>query len=155
MTEATLDWLSAIAVFAPLSQDERQALADQAARTHLAPGAELLKEGAAGDSLFVVLEGVLEAAVQHAERQPTVLGRSKAGDVIGEMSLLTGEARSATVTAVTNAVLMRIDRQALQPVLQARPDAAEAIAVVADRLATPQSIPILSKTAIAIGAMIC
>ena len=37
MTEATLDWLSAIAVFAPLSQDERQALADQAARTHLAP----------------------------------------------------------------------------------------------------------------------
>jgi small-conductance mechanosensitive channel len=130
MTEATLDWLSAIAVFAPLSQDERQALADQAARTHLAPGAELLKEGAAGDSLFVVLEGVLEATVQHAERQPTMLGRLKAGDVIGEMSLLTGEARSATVTAITSAVLMRIDRQALQPVLKALPDAAEAIAVV-------------------------
>jgi len=104
MTEAALDWLAATAVFAPLSQDERQTLADQAARTHLAPGAELLKEGATGDSLFVALEGVLGATVQHAGRQPTVLGRLKAGGVIGEMSLLTGEAQSATVTAVTSAV---------------------------------------------------
>ncbi len=64
----------------------------------------MVKEGVTGDSLFVALEGVLEATVQHAGRQPTVLGRLKAGDVIGEISLLTGEAQSATVIAVTSAV---------------------------------------------------
>jgi len=115
MKQAALDWLAVTAVFAPLSQDERQTLADQAARTHLAPGADLLEEGAAGDGLFVVIEGVWRATVQHAGRQPAVLGRYKAGNVIVQMSLLTGEARSAAVTAVTSAVLMRIDRQALQP----------------------------------------
>ncbi len=115
---SALDWLLVIAVFAPLTQEERRSLAENAARTHLEPGAELLREGAAGDSLFVVLEGVLEASVAHASRGRTALGRLKAGDVIGEMSLLTGEARSAAVTAVTGAVLMRIDRAALQPVFR-------------------------------------
>lgn len=78
--EAALDWISAIAVFAPRSHDERQMLADQAARTHLDPGAELLKEGEAGDSLFVVLEGVLEATIEHSARERAALGRLKAGD---------------------------------------------------------------------------
>ena len=56
------------------------------------------------------------------------LDRMVPGDVFGEMSLLTGQPRSATVTAVTDAVVFEVAREDLDPVLQRRPELAEALA---------------------------
>lgn len=129
------DWLAGADVFAPLDDAERAKLEASATRIDLAPGSELLREGEPGDSLFVVIEGLLEARAAAASG-PLLLGRLHAGDVIGEMSFLTGAPRGATVTALTGAVVQKIDRAALEPVLQARPAAAEAIArIVAERRA--------------------
>ena len=49
------------------------------------------------------------------------MGRVRAGDFFGEVSLLTGEPRSATVTAVTDCVVYEIRKQDFEPLLKARP----------------------------------
>ena len=58
------------------------------------------------------------------------------GDVFGEMSLLTGQPRSATVSAVTDAVVYQIRKEVLDPVLQRRPEVIDGLAtIMADRQA--------------------
>jgi serine/threonine protein kinase len=63
-------------------------------------GSALMKQGEAGDCLVVVQEGEVEVSVQVGEERH-VLKRAGAGEVFGEMALLTQEPRTATVAAVT------------------------------------------------------
>ncbi len=85
-------------------------------------GAEtvVVEAGASGRSLFVIVEGLLE--VRDASGVLATLG---AGDVFGEMSLLTGAPRSATVAAATDAVLFEISDHHIRPILQRRPSLAD------------------------------
>src|SRR3712207_477285 len=80
-----------------------------------------------GSSLFIVIEGVLEVWQERADGSRRRLNTVGAGGVIGEFSLLTGERRSATVTVKRDALLLEIGREALAPVLERRPDLAEAL----------------------------
>jgi CRP-like cAMP-binding protein len=64
------------------------------------------------------------------------MDRMVPGDVFGEMSLLTGQPRSATISAATDTVVFEIAREHLEPVLNRRPELAEALArVMAERQA--------------------
>ncbi|MCB4203408.1 mechanosensitive ion channel family protein [Deferribacterales bacterium Es71-Z0220] len=74
---------------------------------------EVIKEGESGESMFFVLEGKFEAK-KHGKN----LGILQPGDFFGEMSLLTGDKRYATITAVTKAKAIEIDRQAFKVLLQ-------------------------------------
>ncbi len=91
-------------------------------------GASIVRQGETGQSLFVLAEGVLD--VTHARGGTEVtLDRMVPGDVFGEMSLLTGQPRSATVTAAaTEAVVFEIDKVHLDAMLQRRPELAEGLA---------------------------
>jgi small-conductance mechanosensitive channel/CRP-like cAMP-binding protein len=88
----------------------------------LPPGSTAVREGEAGSSLFIVIAGLLEASIQGPAAERRVVGKLAPGDVFGEMSLLTGAARSATITARTHATLLEISREQLQPVLADRPE---------------------------------
>lgn len=98
-------------------------------------GTALVREGEPGQSLFVLAEGLLdiEAKDPRGERRP--LARLGPGGVVGEISLLTGSPRTASVVARTDAVLYEIDADAFRPVLERRPALAEELsAIVANRL---------------------
>lgn len=98
-------------------------------------GEVLVREGEEGASLFVVTEGLLQVEAKGPESAPRPVGRLAPGEVFGEISLLTGQPRTATVTARTDAVLFEITADSFMPVLQRRPDLAEELAaIVADRL---------------------
>jgi CRP-like cAMP-binding protein len=127
--------LGRIAWFAALTTDEVGGLSRALLPRHYAQGTALLCEGDQGDSMFVLLEGLLEVFVRSSQSgQDTKVGKLVPGDVYGEISLLTGEPRTATIRAVTDAVVYEIRKEHLNPVLQARPDAAAAIArIVAER----------------------
>ena len=71
-----------------------------------APGEVIVREGEAGDCMFVILEG--EVDVSAAGRVVTQLG---AGSLFGEMSMINDEPRSATVTAKTQLRLVPITRR--------------------------------------------
>jgi small-conductance mechanosensitive channel/CRP-like cAMP-binding protein len=114
-------------IFHPLEPADLAHLAGAARYHRLPAGNELLRAGDPGNSLFIVVEGVLEVwheCPDGSRRRVNVIG---AGGVIGEFSLLTGERRSATVTVKRDALLSEIGREVLVPVLERRPDLAEAL----------------------------
>lgn len=78
-------------------------------------------EGETSDSLFVLAEGVLEVRKQ-IEGADTHLATLSVGDFFGEFSLLTGEPRSATISALGDARLFEITKEAIEPILCENPD---------------------------------
>ena len=111
--------LAATPIFAMLAPDELQALARSARPLALGPTERFVIQGTAGTSLFVVADGEVEVVIRQADARDlrvAVLGR---GAVVGEMTLLTGEPRSATVRAVDGALVYEIGRDHYTPLLLA------------------------------------
>jgi small-conductance mechanosensitive channel/CRP-like cAMP-binding protein len=131
--DASRKWIERIDLFAPLSEEERTELQACARRVELAPGAAIVEQGHEGSSLFVIHEGALQVWTGgDADRE--ALGTMGPGEVFGEMSLLTGALRSATVTARMSSVVFEIGREALEPLLKRNEDLARDLAsIVADR----------------------
>jgi small-conductance mechanosensitive channel len=147
--------LSALPLFHELTGDALAQLAAAAHRESYDHGEVLVREGDHGDSLFVIESGRVKVAKAEASLAGTLvdLARLGPGDFFGEMSLLTGEPRSATVTAEDGCEVLVLARQAVQPVLQADPTIAEALsralaaraaeteAKLEDRRATARATP--------------
>jgi CRP-like cAMP-binding protein len=120
--------LAPVTLFSTLTDDERAGLVAIARRVVYAAGEAVVRQGDAGGSLFVVVGG--EAAVTLASAGGEV-ARLGAGDVFGEMSLLTGEARTATVTAIRDCDLLEIDAEGFRRAVLANPSVLERITAVA------------------------
>jgi CRP-like cAMP-binding protein len=114
--------LAQVPMFAPLNDSEREQLLSVARRVVFAKGEVLMRQGQPGHSLFVIHRG--DASVTLAGTEGEV-ARLRAGDVLGEMSLLTGEARTATVTALTDCDLLEIDAKGFRTVVLANPSVLE------------------------------
>lgn len=126
-----------------LTGEERMHLANRARRIELGPMARILIEGREGSSLFIVAEGELEALKRNAAGADEPLATLRRHAVIGEMSLLTGQPRSATVRAVDGAVVYEVGRDDIRPILEARPELADQLAdLMTRRLQTPAMVPV-------------
>lgn len=94
----------------------------------LGAGRALMNEGEAGDSAYLVVGGRLRAYRRDPDtRKPQLLREMARGEIVGEMSLYTGEPRSATVVAVRDSVLARLGRQAFHQLLATSPEASLAL----------------------------
>lgn len=98
----------------PLSSEERRRLAGNVKREHYARGETVLRQGSAGDSFYVIAAGAVEVLVGEELRPVATLARH---DFFGEMSLMTGEPRSATIVATEDAELYVIDKRAFESVI--------------------------------------
>jgi predicted acylesterase/phospholipase RssA/CRP-like cAMP-binding protein len=98
-------FLISIPFFASLDESTRLELAEQLEQVHVAAGEVILRQGDAGDGLFLVVSGRLRVstAADGAERVLYDLGRSA---IVGEIALLTGQPRAATVRAVRDSDLL-------------------------------------------------
>jgi small-conductance mechanosensitive channel/CRP-like cAMP-binding protein len=116
-------------LFAALSPELRRALADQLEFTPFAAGEVVTREGDQADGLYMIVEG--EAAVRigagPSERE---VARLAAGQFFGEMSLMTGEARTASVIASTDLVCYHVNKAAFERVLRDNPSVADQVAEV-------------------------
>ncbi len=123
------DLLSGLALFKDLPRDVAERLAAAARRQVFDDGERLVREGDSGDSLFVLERGRVQVTKEAATVGTTyvVLARLKAGDFFGEMSLLTGAPRSATISAEGSCEVLVLDRDAVAPVLAADPTIAETL----------------------------
>ncbi|RAI54081.1 mechanosensitive ion channel family protein [Roseicella frigidaeris] len=116
-------------LFGDFPPEDRAALEAMMQERALPRGATVVRQGEAGDSLFLLAEGVLEVRVEQ-EGAAIPPDRMGPGEVFGEMSLLTGQPRSATVTAATEALVFELRRDHLDPVLRRRPELAEKLAAI-------------------------
>ena len=103
--------LRGVQIFASLSDEQWTELA-RAARVRLYAERELIvRQGDAGSSMFVVSSGTVSVTLGSSGTEVAQLGP---GDFFGEMSLLTGDPRTATVTAVRDSELLEIDANAFR-----------------------------------------
>jgi CRP-like cAMP-binding protein len=118
--------LAGTALFSLLRPDEIDMLAHTARPLTFGPMERIIVQGQQGDSLFVVLEGAVEVLLRR-DGTDVSLGSRPSPTVLGEMSLLTGEPRSATVRAVEGALVYEIGRRQYEPILLARPELVDAL----------------------------
>lgn len=84
---------------------------------HVEGGEVLLEQGTRDESLYFVISGRLRAVATARDGSRSVLGEVARGETVGEMAFFTGEARTATVVAVRESVLVRFSREAFREVL--------------------------------------
>jgi CRP-like cAMP-binding protein len=130
--------LARVDLFAALPEEVRGRLARAAQHRYYDAGEALVREGDRDTSLFLLARGAVSVAKAAgevgAERlQLATLGE---GDYFGETSLLTGEPRSATVTAEEPCEAFVLGREDLAPILEQDPSVAETLSrVLAERTA--------------------
>jgi CRP-like cAMP-binding protein len=95
-------------------------------------GSVLIRESDPGDSLFVIVHGSVTVTIHErgADRRVATL---RDGDIVGEMSLLTGAPRSATVTALRPTLTLEVAKPALEPLLVRSPELADHFAEMIEK----------------------
>ena len=124
--------LESVDLFASLSAEEREALAESLVHTPFVHGDTITRQGSVAHWLYMILGGEADVWTEH-EGLRTRVATLKAGSVVGEMGLITGEPRRATVTARTDVECYRLDKVALRDLLASRADIAEEMSKVIAR----------------------
>ena len=114
--------LQRVALFADVPGRTLAAVAQRAIEVELPPGAIVIAEGALDDHMFVLVRG--RVRVHQGEGTLAVLD---AGATVGELAALVPEPRSASVTVLEPAMLLRIEKAVLDELLVDRPELAKGI----------------------------
>src|SRR5207248_8559176 len=125
-----LEMLRGVDLFSVLSEDEMNEIAERLQYAPFARGAIITKQGNVAHWLYLIMFG--EAAVRYEPEHsaPPIVSTLRAGQFFGEMALLTGDARSATVVAKTDVECYRLDGKSFQGLLLKRPEIAEGMSRV-------------------------
>ncbi len=130
-----IDALRSIPLFSELSEDECSRVAEHLIYAPFAKGDTLTRQGAVAHWLYIITSGEADVGRDTPEGERHHLAMLSAGDFFGEMGLLTGEPRGATVSALSDMECYRLDKSGLEEILQERPAIAEALSeVLAARL---------------------
>lgn len=122
--EADAAILADLPFLAALSPARARLLAQQAQVRRLKRRDTLFHQGDPGDALFVIRAGLIKVYTDTVDGREKVLRLMGPGDVLGELGLFDGAARSATALAVQASVLLRFPREAVVAALLAEPEAA-------------------------------
>jgi CRP-like cAMP-binding protein len=117
-------WLRACPPFAAFEPAELARLAASLVERRYADRQTIFGRGDAGTCAMIVVEGRVRVGVTSAEGREVLLGVLEPGQMLGELALLDGKARSADATALGACRLLSLDRRQLLPVLRRSPDAA-------------------------------
>ncbi len=110
--------LSRVTLFADLSQRDLRRVASLAEETWFGPGSVVVEEGKHALGFYAILDGTAKVT----KARGRTLGVLKPGDHFGELALLDGKPRSASVTAQSSLDTIRIRRQAFRKLLLAQPE---------------------------------
>ena len=134
--ESRVAVLHRMELFHSLTDDELHQVASRSVPVPFVPGDLITRQGASDLCLYVIVQGRAEVTVRAPSGHSTWLAELGPGDFFGEMALLTGEPRRATVTALTPLECFRLDKEAFQDILQSRPGLAHEISQVLARRRT-------------------
>lgn len=118
------DLLQKVAYFEKFTELELRHLIEVGYRKRLEKDGILFNEGELGDAFYIVLSGSVEVFASRIEKHLATL---KAGSFFGELSLLLGIPRTASVRALETTILFAIDHQGFKQILQEQPELAEVI----------------------------
>ena len=125
-----LDVLNSVRLFAGLSDNEKADIAERLQYAPFARGDAITKQGSAAHWLYILAFGEAEVLYEPPAGSPQVIGHVPPGQFFGEMALISGETRSATVMAKTDVECYRLDRASFQELLRTRPEIASEVRCV-------------------------
>jgi ABC-type multidrug transport system ATPase subunit/CRP-like cAMP-binding protein len=128
-TSEPADVLARVPIFVGLTEQERLSVAGALEQVDLRAGEPVFREGEDGDAMYIIAHGQARA-VSDAATEKVIFAHLGPGEFFGEMSLMTGEPRSAAVIATTDLSLLRLRKAHFEALLDKHPDVSEEIAEV-------------------------
>jgi small-conductance mechanosensitive channel len=126
--------LSKVEILSELTAEELTQVAEHLLHAPFVQGDTIIRQGAVAHWLYLVIDGEVDVWVEAPGAERLHVGTLAAGSVLGEMGMMTGDPRSASVTARTDVECYRLDKSGFQEVIRSRPDIAERISkVLAER----------------------
>jgi len=123
------DIVRGVDMLAPLSDDERAALVAASAERLFGAGETIVREGASGSSMFVICSGRVRVTIGPNRQEVATL---EAGSCVGEMSLLTGDPRSADVSAASDCLLLEVTADTFRRIFLANPEVVGKVAAAVE-----------------------
>ena len=138
------DLLAVCPLFAGLTPDEAEIFEPCTHRIKAAAGSLLMEAGKACEAIFYVLEGDVIVRVEDETSAPTMVEVLPAGSLVGWSALVPPHAATASLSCITDSVLLRLDGAELRRLCEAHPRAGYRVllnlaSVISDRLATARS----------------
>ncbi len=116
-------------LFSKLTPEEVTKLADRVTEKRFTVGSSIVTKGNEGHSMFIIVEGLLNVCTEaESDGRSVLVDDLEPGDFFGEMCLLTGCPRTATIIAQTDVVVFEIVHEAINDLLAARPEIATHLA---------------------------
>ena len=131
--KSRLSNLYRLGVLRVLSLEEVSQLSELAKVIKCRAGEHLIEKGQNAESMYFLVEGELEVTIPNERGEEIVVGAIWPGDCVGEMSLLTGEPRSANVRAKSNSMLLEITKTSITPIFEANPELINEISIILER----------------------
>jgi CRP-like cAMP-binding protein len=132
--ESLADSLRRVPILAALKEEHLEMLLKLVTTRTFNKGESIIKQGDPGAGLFVIIEGTVDVTMRTRPGQPeTKLSSLTKGEFFGEMSLIDGYPRSATVTAQTETQVIELDRWVFLDVLRREPNIAVAMLPILTR----------------------
>jgi CRP-like cAMP-binding protein len=127
---AKIELIKAVPLFELCSKRELEAIAALADELDLPAGTNLTKEGATGQEFVVLVDGSADV-----KQNGRTINRLDGGDFLGELALITGRPRTATVTTTSDSRLLVITAQAFRKLMRDMPSIqAKVLEAVSSRL---------------------
>jgi CRP-like cAMP-binding protein len=125
--------LRRVELFESLTEEEQRALAGRLRVAPFVRGEAMTQQGAEAHWLYLITKGEAEVRVSAAGNVSERLATLGTGDFFGEMGMMTGEPRTATVIALSDIECYRLDKEAFHDILKSRPEIAENISEILAR----------------------
>lgn len=108
-----------------LTDDELEIIAKNIEIGYYNKNEMILNQNEKGDSMYILVEGILDVFVKSEQGEEIQVGKLTPGDFFGEMSLLTGEPRSASIKSRSESLVFKVNKTSLSPILEQRAVLAE------------------------------
>ncbi|OQY26397.1 MAG: hypothetical protein B6244_13700 [Candidatus Cloacimonetes bacterium 4572_55] len=122
--------LESMEIFDIFSIETKRILSQRMRLRNFQPGDMIVEQGNQGDSMFVIVEGSVGILVTLPDGKVIEVARRSIGDIMGEMALLTGEVRSASISALTETKIYELTKDDIAPFIKKNPRISERLSEI-------------------------
>ena len=122
MSNDTIEYLRNLPPFKDLSEESFLSIEHSVSHVEFPDNITIMAEGAPGDSLYILKKGTVQVYINAPDNvEKIILSKLEEGDYFGEMALITGEPRSASIESITPVSLLRLDKEGFDKILSENP----------------------------------